>query len=389
MVWRFGVVFPGFAKGRIVLEIVEQLARKVLNGQLLTREEARQLVGVSGDDVYDLFYWANKIRIKFMGREVKFCAIVAAKAGGCSEDCKYCAQSSHYNTAVQGQEVLTEKQVLDSAHHAAEVGADSFGIVNSGRAPTRKELEEWLAPMLRTIAKNGKTRACATLGTLTPETAQFLYDNGVRRINHNIETSQRNFPNIITTHTFQERVNTIKIAKATGFEVCAGGIFGMGEDWEDRIDMALTLRDLAVNVIPMNFLNPIEGTPLGHLPKLPPMECLKIISLFRFICPKTSLKIAGGREVCLRDLQSWMFFAGGDSTMIGNYLTTYGRKPEMDHQLVKDLELGWATYSHGPVEAVPERTKLSRVSKSGKYGIPIFQEAEVKMEAPCAGQGRN
>ncbi|MEI8196067.1 MAG: biotin synthase BioB [Phycisphaerae bacterium] len=367
-----------------MLPFVQAMAQDVLAGKRLNREQARQLAAVSGDDVYDLFYWANKIRIQFKGRDVRFCAIVSAKTGSCSEDCKFCAQSSHYDTAIQGQTILTDKEVLDSAAHAGEVGADSFGIVNSGRAPTRKELETWLAPMLQKIAKDGKTRACATLGTLTKETAKFLYDNGERRINHNIETSERNYPNIVTTHTFKERLNTLKIAKETGLELCSGGIFGMGENWEDRIDMAFTLEEYDVEVTPLNFLNAIEGTPLGKLTELHPMECLKIIALFRFLRPTAELKIAGGREKCLRDLQSWIFFAGADATMIGNYLTTYGRKPEADHQMVRDLGLNWRVYEHGPVEPAAEHLQLPRVTHTGKHNIPILHmEAEVAATTEC------
>ena len=365
-----------------MLAHVQSLAQKVLAGQLLDRVEARALTTVGGDDLHDLFYWANKIRIQFMGRNVKFCAIVAAKVGGCSEDCKFCAQSSHYQTAIQGQNKLTDEQVLDSAWHAADVGADSFGIVNSGRGPTRAELEKWLGPLLQKIATTGKTRACATLGALTPETAKFLYDNGVRRINHNIETSARFYPNIVSTHPFQERLNTLRVAKEAGLSLCSGGIFGMGEEWEDRLDMAFMLRELGVDVIPLNFLNAIEGTPLASQPKLPPMECLKIIAIFRFLCPTAELKVAGGREVCLRDLQSWIFFAGADSTMIGNYLTTYGRKPEMDHQMVRDLGLEWATYQEGSVAPSTPQVQLPRVHHTGKFNIPIVYEGEVELAEP-------
>src|ERR1051325_2745166 len=309
--------------GAMVEARIAGMASRVLSGQLLDRSDAEFLTTVGGDDLYDLFYWANKIRIRFVGRDVKFCAIVAAKAGGCSEDCKFCAQSEHYDTAVGAQSKLTDEQVLESAWHAADVGADSFGIVNSGRGPTRRELEDWLKPIMIKIASEGKTRACATLGALTSETAQFLYDCGIRRINHNIETSERHYPNIVSTHPFSERINTLKIAKDAGLSLCSGGIFGMGEDWQDRLEMMFTLRDIGVDVMPINFLNAIHGTPLAGMEKLPAMECLKIISIARFVLPDKELKVAGGREVCLRDLQSWIFFAGADSTMIGNYLTTY------------------------------------------------------------------
>jgi biotin synthase len=364
---------------------IARFAGRVLGGGLLDRDEAAYLTTVGRDDpddLYDLFYWANKIRVRFVGRDVKFCAIVAAKVGGCSEDCKFCAQSAHHDGPAKEQSQLTDQQVLDSAWHAAEVGADSFGIVNSGRGPTRRELEDWLKPILIKIAKEGKTRACATLGALTPETARFLYDCGIRRVNHNLETSERHYPNIVSTHPFSERVNTLKVAKAAGLSLCSGGIFGMGEDWADRLDMLFTLREIGVDVVPINFLNAIHGTPLADQPRLAPMECLKIVSVARFILPDKELKVAGGREVCLRDLQSWIFFAGADSTMIGNYLTTYGRKPEADHQMVRDLGLSWRNYTGGGVEPTADDPKLSAVSHTGRHRIPILYEREAVGAAP-------
>lgn len=362
---------------------IARMAQRVLDGELLTHADAAELAGVGGDDLYDLFYWANRIRIRFVGRDIKFCAIVAAKVGGCSEDCKFCAQSSHYDGPAKAQSKLTDQQILDSAWHAGDVGADSFGIVNSGRGPTRSELEDWLKPLMMKIAGEGKTRACATLGALTPETAKFLYDCGIRRINHNLETSQRHYSNIVSTHPFSERVQTLKNAKAAGLSVCSGGIFGMGEQWQDRIDMLLMLRELGVDVVPLNFLNAIEGTPMENQPKLPPMECLKIISIARYLLPDKELKVAGGRQVCLRDLQSWIFFAGADSTMIGNYLTTYGRDPALDHQMVMDLGLKWRAYDGGGVEPANESPRISRVSHTGRHRIPILYEREVAATVPA------
>ena len=364
-----------------MIDRVVCLAQKVIAGTLLDRDEAAYLTTIGGDDVHDLLYWANKIRIRFMGREVKFCAIVAAKAGGCSEDCKFCAQSAHHDGPAREQSQLTDEQVLESAWHAAEVGADSFGIVNSGRGPTRRELEEWLKPILTRIATEGRTRACATLGALTPETAKFLYDCGIRRINHNIETSERYYPNIVTTHPFSERLNTLKVAKAAGLSLCSGGIFGMGEDWADRLDMMFTLREVGVDVFPINFLNAIHGTPLAGQPELHPMECLKIIAIARFVLPTAELKVAGGREKVLRDLQSWIFFAGADSAMIGNYLTTYGRNPELDHQMVRDLGLSWKAYDGGGVMPNGD-PKLESVTHTGRHRIPILYEREVALAAP-------
>jgi biotin synthase len=375
-------IFFDEAGGLRVQAEIARLAGRVLAGGLLDRGDAEVLARVGGDDVYDLFYWANRIRTQFKGRDVKFCAIVAAKVGGCSEDCKFCAQSEHYDAPARQQSRLTDEQVLDSAQHAAEVGADSFGIVNSGRGPTRRELEDWLKPLMMKIATEGRTRACATLGALTPETARFLYDCGIRRINHNLETSERHYPNIVSTHPYAERINTLRVAKAAGLSLCSGGIFGMGEAWQDRLDMMFALREIGVDVMPINFLNAIHGTPLEHMEKLPPMECLKIIAIARFVLPGAELKVAGGREVCLRDLQSWIFFAGADSTMIGNYLTTYGRKPEMDHQMVMDLGLKWRAYDGGGISPANADPKLDRVSHTGKHGIPILYEREVVGAAP-------
>jgi biotin synthase len=366
---------------------IARLAGHVLDGGRLNRADAEYLAtvgGGGGDELYDLFYWANKIRIRYVGRDVKFCAIVAAKVGGCSEDCKFCAQSEHHDGPAKEQSQLTDEQVLESAAHAAEVGADSFGIVNSGRGPTRHELEDWLKPIMMKIAREGKTRACATLGALTPETAKFLYDCGIRRINHNIETSERHYPNIVSTHPFSERINTLRVAKEAGLSLCSGGIFGMGEQWIDRLDMMFTLREIGVDVMPINFLNAIHGTPLAGMEKLAPMECLKIIAIARFVLPDVELKVAGGREVCLRDLQSWIFFAGADSTMIGNYLTTYGRKPEMDHQMVMDLGLMWRSYDGGGVAPTDPDPKLNRVSHTGKHRIPILYERETTVPAAPA-----
>ncbi len=234
------------------------------------------------------------------------------------------------------------------------------------------------------IATEGCTRACATLGALTPDTARFLFDCGIRRINHNLETSRRHFPNIVTTHPFEERLRTLRIAREAGLSVCSGGIFGMGEDWDDRIDMLLTLREVGVDVAPLNFLNAIDGTPLGNVPPLHPMECLKIISIARFVLPATELKVAGGREKVLRDLQSWIFFAGADSTMIGNYLTTYGRSPKEDHQMVLDLGLKWSLYGEGTVEPASNPQLAATVVHSCRHRIPILYEREVAAAAPAS-----
>ncbi len=331
---------------------IAQLARLVLDGGRLNRAQALELAAARGDDLYDLFYWANKIRIRYCGRAVKFCSIVAGKAGNCSEDCGFCSQSAKFQTHVSPSK-LSVDEMQGAMDQALALGSSSFGVVNSGRGPTEKELD-WLEPFFRGAAAGGRLRPCATLGELTQDQARRLKEMGVQRVNHNLETSRRHFPHIISSHTYDDRVRTIRIAKAAGLSICSGGIFGMGETWEDRIDMALELRELGADVTPINFLNAIPGTALyGRQPDLTPMEALSIIALYRFVLPTSELKIAGGRDKILRDLVSWIFFAGASSFMIGNYLTTFGRPAEQDHQMLKDLDLPYVTFDEVEHEAAP------------------------------------
>ncbi|MCC7147010.1 MAG: biotin synthase BioB [Phycisphaeraceae bacterium] len=336
-----------------VADRIAQLAQAVLQGQDLSLAQARELTNVQGDDLFDLFFWANKIRIQRFGRTVKFCSIVAAKVGACSEDCGYCSQSKHHATHVTPGKMSVE-EMLGAADEAKANGASSFGIVNSGRGPTERELD-WMEPFFRKTAAEGKIRPCATLGELTTAQAQRLRDMGVLRVNHNLETSRRHFSNIISTHSYEDRVRTIRTAKAAGLSICSGGIFGMGEDWEDRLDMAFELRDLGADVVPINFLNALPGTAIYErkLEPLSPLQALHIVAVYRFILPDRELKIAGGREKILRDMQSWMFYAGGSSFLIGNYLTTFGRTPAQDHQMLKDLGLPYATFDEVEHEAEP------------------------------------
>ena len=341
---------PAFLSARIM-----ELACKVLGGTDLSREEAREVAAVDpmSDEFFDLLFWANKIRIARHGRSVHFCSIVTGKVGGCSEDCSYCSQSSAHKTHVKPA-VMSVAEMEKAGHEALASGASSFGIVNSGWGPTDKELD-WMEPFFKKTAEEGKVRPCATLGHLSPEHAKRLRGMGVERVNHNLEASERHFPSICSTHTYADRVNTIRNAKAAGLSICSGGIFGMGENWEDRIDMALALRDLDVDVVPINFLFSIDGTRIhGTVTQLEPREALQIIAVYRFLLPTKELKIAGGREKVLRDMQSWIFFAGGSSFLIGNYLTTFGRTPKQDHQMLKDLGVSFHLYNEMEVRADPD-----------------------------------
>ena len=318
---------------------IKTIANQSLRNEPISREDAHYLMQINSDEIYDVFYWANQIRLRYFGHSIKACSIVSAKQGRCTEDCSFCSQSARYHTGIEEFPLIDSNNILDAAKYAEQTDSDSIGIVTSGQGISSSRDLMSLCTAIEKIAKNTHVHPHGSFGILTRETAESLVKSGLTRLNHNLETSERFFPNVCSTHTFMDRINTIRCAREVGLEICSGAIFGIGEGIDDRIDLAFTLKMLDVDVVPLNFLHPISGTPLeNHIP-LTPMEALKIISVFRFVLPDKEIKIAGGRERNLRDLQSWMFYAGANSTMIGNYLTTTGRKVEDDFQMIKDLGL--------------------------------------------------
>ena len=316
------------------------LARRITDGGEITRDEARACFQLRGEAIYDLMYAANKVRRHFHGNKVTFCSILPTKFGRCSEDCKFCAQSSFHAAGIEPYPMMSGDEVEKATEFARDNGASAFGIVNSGRGPTAREWPQILEA-IESMKKVSGICHCATLGTLSEDQARDLKAAGVRRINHNLETSERHYPNIVTTHKWSDRVRTLQIARAAGLETCSGGIFGMGETIEDRVDLAFSLRDINPHVVPVNFLHPIPGTPLEHIKPMRPLEILGTVATMRLILPKQDLKVAGGREKNLRDLQSWIFYAGATSGLIGNYLSTYGRANAEDMKMIEDLELTW------------------------------------------------
>src|SRR5436309_864923 len=325
------------------------LSRRVIAGSDLMRDEIHELFSLEGEAVYDLFYAAHKVRRHFHGNRVTFCSILPTKFGNCSEDCKFCAQSGWFDAGVQAHPMMNGDEVAAACTDARDRGASAFGIVNSGRGPTKREWPKIMEAVHAMKEVDGICH-CATLGRLTEEQARDLKAAGVRRINHNLETSREFYPQIVTTHAWQERVDTVRLAQRVGLETCCGCIFGMGETIEDRVSLAFSLKELNPNVVPLNFLFPIPGTPLENAPRLKPMEILKIVAVMRLILPRQDLKVAGGREKNLRDLQSWIFFVGGTSGLIGNYLATAGRPNAEDLQMIRDLELTWADDRVGDVD---------------------------------------
>ena len=317
---------------------IASIGEDILDGHPAGRSEIAILLAESKENVWDLLYWANKIREKNFGNKVRLCSIVPGRLGGCDQDCKFCAQSALYETTTGKAETLSDEQILAGAEKARSSGVPNFGIVYSGRAITEEELAR-LEKLILQIKEKYNLGICASLGIIDSSQAKRLAEAGLSRYNHNLETSRRHFADIVTTHNYSQRIETIKVAKEAGLGVCAGGIFGIGETDADRVDMAFELGGLGVDMVPMNFLHPIAGTPLGYVETLEPMEILRIIALYRFILPKAHLKIAGGRVLNLRDMQSWMFYAGATSLLSGNYLTTTGRAVEEDMQMIKDLGL--------------------------------------------------
>lgn len=352
------------------------LAKRVIAGGDVTREEAHALFSLphDGEDVYDLFYAAHKVRRHFHGNRVTFCSIVAGKFGNCSEDCKFCAQSGHFDTTAEAYPMMGADDVARVCTDARDRGASAFGLVNSGRGPSQRDWPK-VMDAVREMNKVDGICHCATLGRIDEQQARDLKDAGIRRINHNIETSREFYPEIVTTHTWQERIDTVKLAQSVGLETCSGCIFGMGESVEDRVSLAFSLKELNPNVTPLNFLHPIPGTPLGHIEPLRPMEILKIIAAMRLILPKVDLKVAGGREKNLRDMQSWIFYVGATSSLIGNYLATYGRANEDDLKMIEDQELTWADDRVGDsdphVEPAADHAGVAQSSRS-PLSLPVI-----------------
>jgi biotin synthase len=325
------------------------LGQKVLDGKLITREEGAWLFQLEGSaDVYTLLAWANRIREHFKGNKIHLCSIVNVKAGGCSENCKFCAQSAAYQTESPRYGLIDLDPVLTAADEAKTNGVTALGLVAAWKGLEEGPVLDTICERLEELKASGKARPDASLGIIkNPHVAQRLQESGLQCYNHNLESSRRFFPNVCTTHSYEDRVETIRHLKNAGIKICSGGIIGMGETREDRCDLAFSLRELGANIIPINILNPIPGTPFADREPLAPLEILKTIACFRFILPKQEIMIAGGRTVNLRELQSMIFMAGASALMVGNYLTTLNQPVEKDLEMLKDLGLDPNWDKHG------------------------------------------
>ncbi|MFH1837875.1 MAG: biotin synthase BioB [Candidatus Omnitrophota bacterium] len=288
----------------------------------------------------ELLARANKIRKERIGQNLEMCGIINAKSGSCSEDCKFCAQSAHHHTDIPVYSLKNKEEIVMAARTALKNGAHRFGIVTSGNRLTSDEIA-LIADSIRQILKEVNIEICASLGELNKEAFFALKEAGLTRYHHNIETSERFYPEIVTTHSFHDRVNTVACAKDAGLEVCSGGILGIGETWQDRIDMACTLKELKVDSVPMNFLVPVKGTPFETRGKMSAIDAIRSIAIFRIILEHITIKVAAGRETVLKDFQSMMYTAGANGMMVGGYLTVQGRSPEEDQHLIEEIKRLW------------------------------------------------
>lgn len=316
--------------------LVVETTQMILEGGRIEKDLATKLAGFTGADRIDLFAAANRVREHFRGNKADLCSIVNARSGACSEDCRFCAQSSHYLTDAPVYDLVDASRIEEAAVAAKENGARRFCIVTSGRGIESDDDLKAIGRGVDQVRSLG-LRPCATLGTLSKGQLAYLRDAGLHRYHHNIETSREYFPEICSTHTFDERVELLGQAKDLGLSVCSGGILGMGESANDRVSMAFSLREHDVDSVPINFLMPIAGTPLGDIKPIDPLEALQALSLFRLILPDKEIRVCGGRGSSLGKLHPLIFFAGADGFMIGNYLTKTGLDPRDDLQMLQDL----------------------------------------------------
>ena len=312
-----------------------RLADQVLRGEPISAQEARSILESSDDEMLELLAAAFRIRQRYFGKRVQLYFLMNAKSGLCPEDCGYCSQSKVSEAEIPRYNLLNETQLMAGAKAASANQAKTYCIVISGRAPNQREINA-----ITTIVPKIKTefglKICACLGLLDAEQAQALKACGVDRVNHNLNTSESHYAEICSTHSFQDRLTTLRNARNAGLELCSGGIVGMGEQPADVVEMAMTLRDLNVESIPVNFLNPIDGTPLAGTWRLNPRYCLKVLAMFRFVNPNRELRISGGRELHLGSLQAFGLYAA-NSIFVGDYLTTKGQTPVADFKMIEEL----------------------------------------------------
>ncbi len=321
-----------------MVDMIKMLERKIFSGSQLNFEEAKMLGKIKKDEIYELLCSAGRISRFYNGNRVELCAIVNAKSGHCSEDCAFCAQSARHRARISVYPILPAEEILRQAVKVEAAGVKRFSLVTAGRGITGRDLDEILQAVYL-LKRETSLHVCASLGIIGEAEAIKLKQAGVTTYHHNLESSRSYFPHTCTTHTYEDRVRTIESASRAGLRVCSGGIIGLGETMEQRVELAMELQKLGVDSVPLNFLNPIPGTPLENASAHPPLELLHVIALFRLVLPRSVIRLCGGRREGLRDTQALALTAGVNGLMVGDYLTTRGSALEEDMQLLQDLGL--------------------------------------------------
>lgn len=311
---------------------LQQFKENVLNGALISKEEALIIAGAPLEEICSA---ANEIREHFCGNNFDLCAIINGKSGRCSENCKFCAQSAFYSTKTEEYSLLDTETIVEQAKYNDQRGVLRYSIVTSAKKLNEQEINK-VCESIRAIRNETGIVVCASFGLLDEEQFTQLKAAGVSRVHNNLETSRRYFPKVCTTHSYDEKIESIKAAQRAGLNVCSGGIMGLGESMEDRIDMVLTIRELGIRSIPVNMLNPISGTPYENKKKLTNEEMCRIVAVFRFLVPNASLRLAGGRGL-LPDKGVKCFQSGANAAISGDMLTTSGISIEQDMKLLKEL----------------------------------------------------
>lgn len=310
-----------------------KLAEDIIGGYRIKRSDDTGFFITA--DLEQLCHGADMIRKHFKGDHVDLCSIINGRSGKCSENCKFCAQSAHHCTGIEEYPFLDEEKILAECLHNEERGVHRFSIVTAGRTLSDEDFEKAVSAY-KLLDSRSKMELCASHGLLTQEQFNRLHSAGVRRYHANIETSRRNFPNICTTHTYEDKLECIRRAKKAGFEVCSGGIIGMGENWEDRIDMAVSLSELGVKSIPINALMPIKGTPLENTERITAEDILRTVAIFRYIVPEADIRLAAGRNL-MENCGAKAFLSGADATITGDMLTTSGNDIQGDVEMLNSM----------------------------------------------------
>ncbi len=311
------------------------VVERSLSDQAITRDEGHRILRLSDEEVPELLQAAFEVRQTYFGKRVKICVLQNARSGLCPEDCRYCSQSSISEAKITKYPLMPQEQLIEGARRAFAAKAKRYCMVTSGRGPSDEEIDHF-CEVTRAIKRELPLEICVCLGIMSEEQGRKLKEAGVGWVNHNLNTSKRYHPEICTTHTYEDRVNTVKNIRNAGLMTCSGGIVGMGETDEDVVDLAFTVREIGMDSIPVNFLHPIKGTPMETFGYLTPMRCLKILCLFRFLNPRSEIRAAGGREVNLQSVQGLALYAA-NSIFVEGYLTTSGQQAEEAHRMIEAM----------------------------------------------------